>query len=226
VHRILALGEARGYEPGTSQARYLFAVLAWCFEPIENGVDAVQRAREGLIAGGDLANAGYTYHQTMYYLMDCAFIAGHLGGRAGGGADLRAAYRQRADGAAAWQLLVAGWCAARRNLRRSRCGGAYRPVRRQPAGASPRASQPGYRRRHLRRSGVPTRAIAEAIGRAFDLPVASVAADDVLNHFGWIGKFFAMDLSATSTVTRELLGWTPTGPTLVEDLDAGAYSAR
>jgi signal transduction histidine kinase len=72
VHRILALGEARGYEPGTSQARYLFAVLAWCFEPIENGVDAVQRAREGLIAGGDLANAGYTYHQTMYYLMDCA----------------------------------------------------------------------------------------------------------------------------------------------------------
>jgi hypothetical protein len=35
-----------------------------------------------------------------------------------------------------------------------------------------------------------------------------------------------MDLSATSTVTRELLGWIPTGPTLIEDLDAGAYSAR
>jgi hypothetical protein len=35
-----------------------------------------------------------------------------------------------------------------------------------------------------------------------------------------------MDLSATSTATRELLGWTPTGPTLIEDLDAGAYSAR
>jgi hypothetical protein len=35
-----------------------------------------------------------------------------------------------------------------------------------------------------------------------------------------------VDLSATSTATRELLGWTPTGPTLIEDLDAAAYSAR
>lgn len=72
--------------------------------------------------------------------------------------------------------------------------------------------------------GVPTREIAEAIGRAFDLPVASIAADDVLDHYGWIGGFFGMDLAATSTQTRELLGWTPSGPTLIEDLDAGAYS--
>jgi hypothetical protein len=73
---------------------------------------------------------------------------------------------------------------------------------------------------------VPTREIAEAIGRAFDLPVTSIAADDVAGHFGWIGNYFAMDLTATSTATRELLGWTPTGPTLIEDLDVGAYSAR
>jgi nucleoside-diphosphate-sugar epimerase len=72
--------------------------------------------------------------------------------------------------------------------------------------------------------GVPTREIAEAIGRAFDLPVTSVAADDVQDHFGWIGTFFAMELAATSTATRELLGWAPTGPTLIADLDAGAYS--
>jgi nucleoside-diphosphate-sugar epimerase len=72
--------------------------------------------------------------------------------------------------------------------------------------------------------GVPTREIAAAIGRAFDLPVASIAAEDVQSHYGWIGGFFGMDLSATSTQTRELLGWTPSGPTLVEDLDAGAYS--
>jgi signal transduction histidine kinase len=72
VRRVLALGEARGYEPDTSQARFLFAFLACWFEPIENGVHAARRAQEGLIAGGDLANAGYTYNQTMYYLMDCA----------------------------------------------------------------------------------------------------------------------------------------------------------
>jgi signal transduction histidine kinase len=72
VRRFVALGEARGYEPETSQARLQFADLACWFEPIENGVQAGRRAREGLIAGGDLANAGYTYHAGVLYLVDCA----------------------------------------------------------------------------------------------------------------------------------------------------------
>src|ERR1700759_1250576 len=84
----------------------------------------------------------------------------------------------------------------------------------------------GARLHAVAEEGVSTRDIAEAIGRAFDLPVASIAPDDVQSHFGWIGTFFGMDLAATSTVTRELLGWTPAGPTLIEDLDAGAYRAR
>jgi nucleoside-diphosphate-sugar epimerase len=83
----------------------------------------------------------------------------------------------------------------------------------------------GARLHAVAEKGVPTREIAEAIGRAFELPVASIAADDVADHFGWIGAFFAMDLAATNTVTRELLDWTPTGPTLIEDIDANAYSA-
>jgi nucleoside-diphosphate-sugar epimerase len=83
----------------------------------------------------------------------------------------------------------------------------------------------GSRLHAVAEDGVPTRDIAEAIGRAFGLPVASIAPDDVHGHFGWIGTFFGMDLAATSTVTRELLGWTPTGPTLLEDIAAGAYSA-
>ena len=73
--------------------------------------------------------------------------------------------------------------------------------------------------------GVPTRAIAEALGRALDLPVRPIAAEDVAAHFGWIGAFFGMDLAASSARTRELLGWTPSGPTLVEDIDAGGYPA-
>ena len=85
-------------------------------------------------------------------------------------------------------------------------------------------AQAGDRLHAVTEEGVPTREIAEAIGRAFDLPVTSIAPDDIQDHFGWIGTFFAMDISATSTATRELLGWTPTGPTLVEDLDAGGYS--
>lgn len=72
--------------------------------------------------------------------------------------------------------------------------------------------------------GVATRLIAEAIGQAFDLPVASIPSEDVADHFGWIGGFFALELAATSTATRELLDWTPTGPELIEDTSAGAYS--
>jgi nucleoside-diphosphate-sugar epimerase len=74
--------------------------------------------------------------------------------------------------------------------------------------------------------GVSSRAIAEAIGRAFDLPVAPIAGDAVDEHFGWIGRFFGADLAATSAATRDLLGWTPTGPSLIEDIGAGAYSAE
>jgi nucleoside-diphosphate-sugar epimerase len=71
---------------------------------------------------------------------------------------------------------------------------------------------------------VTTREIAEAIGRAFELPVVSVAPEDAVEHFGFIGRFFGLDMSASSAHTRELLGWTPSGPTLVEDIEAGAYA--
>ena len=73
--------------------------------------------------------------------------------------------------------------------------------------------------------GVPAREIAEAIGRGLQLPVESVAPDAALEHFGWIGQFFALDLPASSAATRERFGWTPTHPTLLEDLEAGYYFA-
>jgi signal transduction histidine kinase len=78
MRRILTLGEARGYDPDTSQARHVFAHLAGWFEPIENGAHAAQQAREGLIAGANLAYAGYTYHEASYYLLDCAALDTHV----------------------------------------------------------------------------------------------------------------------------------------------------
>jgi signal transduction histidine kinase len=72
ILRILALGEARGYEPGTSQARFMQAVLSCWFGPLENGIPAGRQAREGLISGGDPTNASYTYHPTAYYLLESA----------------------------------------------------------------------------------------------------------------------------------------------------------
>ncbi len=71
--------------------------------------------------------------------------------------------------------------------------------------------------------GVPTRAIAEAIGRGLDLPVVSIPAEQAAEHFGWLGRFFGADARASSELTRGLLGWSPVQPGLIEDLDEGHY---
>jgi len=70
---------------------------------------------------------------------------------------------------------------------------------------------------------VPARDIAKVIGRHLHIPVASVAPDDAASHFGWMGTFFGLDMPASSTLTRQTLGWTPTCPGLIEDLEAGYY---
>ncbi len=71
--------------------------------------------------------------------------------------------------------------------------------------------------------GVPARTIAEEIGRGLDLPVESIPGERASEHFGWLGRFFAMDVPTSSAVTQRLLGWSPTGATLVEDLESAAY---
>ena len=81
----------------------------------------------------------------------------------------------------------------------------------------------GTRLHAVAEEGVPTKVIAEAIGRGLGLPVTSVGPEDAIGHFGFIGAFFAMDLSASSERTRARFGWEPTGPTQVEDIEAGAY---
>ncbi|QJU54254.1 SDR family oxidoreductase [Herbiconiux sp. KACC 21604] len=73
--------------------------------------------------------------------------------------------------------------------------------------------------------GVATRDIAAAIGRGLGLPVTSIAPDDAADHFGWMARFFGADLPASSTFTRERLGWAPTGPTLLDDLATDSYFA-
>ena len=42
-------------------------------------------------------------------------------------------------------------------------------------------------------------------------------------HFTWLAAFLAMDSPASNVLTRELLGWEPTHPGLIEDLDQGHY---
>jgi predicted ATPase/signal transduction histidine kinase len=69
--RIVAVGEARGYEPETSMARVVFSFFSCWFEPLEISVEQAKRAREGLIKAGDLTNAGYTFLHTYGGVLDC-----------------------------------------------------------------------------------------------------------------------------------------------------------
>ncbi|KAB1990774.1 SDR family oxidoreductase [Streptomyces triticiradicis] len=71
--------------------------------------------------------------------------------------------------------------------------------------------------------GVPLRSVAEAIGRHLDVPTRSVPAEEAAEHFTWLSGFIGLDSPASSERTRELLGWHPTGPGLIEDLDKGHY---
>ncbi|MGW4523753.1 SDR family oxidoreductase [Amycolatopsis sp. NPDC004378] len=86
------------------------------------------------------------------------------------------------------------------------------------------AAPAGSRLHAVAEETVTTREIAEAVGQALALPVTSVAPEAAAGHFGFVGRFFALDMTASSALTRELLGWAPSGPTLVEDIAAGAYS--
>lgn len=84
--------------------------------------------------------------------------------------------------------------------------------------------QPGARYHASSEDGVDARAIAEAIGKGTGLPVRSVSAAEVEHYFGWMAPFAALDMIASSTWTRERLGWRPQGPDLLTDLAAMRYS--
>ena len=72
VRHAIAVGEARGYEPQTSFARFLFALGAHWFEPLEDSAGHAQRAHEGLVHGGDLHLAGQTFFASVPALFVCA----------------------------------------------------------------------------------------------------------------------------------------------------------
>ena len=81
----------------------------------------------------------------------------------------------------------------------------------------------GSRLHAIADEGVPFREIAEAIGRRLDLPVASVAAAEAADHFGFLGALVPIDSPASSTVTQELLGWRPQRLPLIADIEGDHY---
>jgi nucleoside-diphosphate-sugar epimerase len=81
----------------------------------------------------------------------------------------------------------------------------------------------GVRYHAVAEEGVLVRDIAESIGRGLGVPVISIAPEDAAGHFGWLAPFVGWDIPASSALTRNMLGWSPTGPGLIADLDKMRY---
>jgi nucleoside-diphosphate-sugar epimerase len=83
----------------------------------------------------------------------------------------------------------------------------------------------GARYHAIAEEGVPVREIAEAIGRGMKVPVVSKSPEEAAVHFGRLGMFVGRDLPGSSLQTQRILGWRPTGPGLIDDLDRAYYFA-
>ncbi|MDX7951767.1 SDR family oxidoreductase [Lichenihabitans sp. Uapishka_5] len=68
---------------------------------------------------------------------------------------------------------------------------------------------------------VPFKDIASVIGRRLGLPVESREQE----HFGWFAMMARADMSVSAARTRAALGWQPTGPDLIGELDDDRYYA-
>jgi nucleoside-diphosphate-sugar epimerase len=81
----------------------------------------------------------------------------------------------------------------------------------------------GARYHGIADEGVPVREIAEVIGRRLNVPVVSKSREEAADHFGFLGLFLGLDMPASSALTQERLGWRPTQPGLISDLDHARY---
>jgi nucleoside-diphosphate-sugar epimerase len=81
----------------------------------------------------------------------------------------------------------------------------------------------GSRYNAVAEEGVSMREIAEVIGRGLKVPVVSLSAEQAPAHFGWLAMFAGLDMPASSAQTQQRLGWRPTGPGLIADLEQMSY---
>jgi hypothetical protein len=70
---------------------------------------------------------------------------------------------------------------------------------------------------------VTLREIAEVIGRGLKVPVVGMSPEEAAGHFGFLAHFAAMNLQGSSAKAQQRLGWHPTGPGLISDLERVRY---
>jgi nucleoside-diphosphate-sugar epimerase len=83
----------------------------------------------------------------------------------------------------------------------------------------------GSRLHAVAEEGITLRDTAAAIGRTVGVPVATVSSQDAERHFGFLSGFVGLDNPVSSRITRDTLGWAPTRPGLIADLDGADGSA-
>jgi nucleoside-diphosphate-sugar epimerase len=81
----------------------------------------------------------------------------------------------------------------------------------------------GARYHAVAEEGVRLKDIAAAIGGGLNVPVTSISQEQTKEHFGFFGFFAGRDSPVSSARTREQLGWNPTGPSLLTDLENMQY---
>jgi nucleoside-diphosphate-sugar epimerase len=84
--------------------------------------------------------------------------------------------------------------------------------------------RPGARYHAVAEEGIALRDIAEAIGAGLEVPVESIALEAAADYFGALANLATLDLAASGALTRQELGWKPTGPDLLTDLRKMDYS--
>jgi len=77
----------------------------------------------------------------------------------------------------------------------------------------------GSRYNAVAEEGISMRKIAEVIGKGLKVPVVSISQEEAQAHFGWLAMFAGLDMPASSAQTRQRLGWRPTRPGLIADLE-------
>ena len=81
----------------------------------------------------------------------------------------------------------------------------------------------GTRYHGVAEEGVPMRDIAAVIGRHLNLPVVSKSPEEAADHFGWMAAFVGLDAPTSSALSQQQLGWYPSQPGLLADLEEGHY---
>ena len=81
----------------------------------------------------------------------------------------------------------------------------------------------GTRFHGVAEEGLAFRELAEVIGQRLQVPVVSKSAEEAAAHFGAFAHFAAMDIRASSVRTQQQLGWQPTQPGLLADLQGESY---